>query len=255
MSVISMKQLLEAGVHFGHQTRKWNPKMSKYIFNSRNDIHIINLEDTVVLIDRAYDFIKDMASQGKSILFVGKHTSPCVSLKLLGNWQRCVFSAIVGDNKKSLTRATAQIHNYMLVVVKKKFKVSVDYCRFFTAHFCKLTVKGENRILAFKVGGKIDLLIFGVYLEPRSSLAESRILASVPLIGSTRVITAFGGKRFYRLFGRNTRRHHSLVVAHGIATVVVLDAVVFYVDHTDLLALIYTGSSGGGMYKSAEKLC
>jgi len=71
MSVISMKQLLEAGVHFGHQTRKWNPKMSKYIFNSRNDIHIINLEDTVVLIDRAYDFIKDMASQGKSILFVG----------------------------------------------------------------------------------------------------------------------------------------------------------------------------------------
>ena len=71
MSVISMKQLLEAGVHFGHQTRKWNPKMSKYIFNARNDIHIINLEDTVVLIDRAYDFIKDMASQGKSILFVG----------------------------------------------------------------------------------------------------------------------------------------------------------------------------------------
>ena len=71
MSVISMKQLLEAGVHFGHQTRKWNPKMSKYIFNSRNDIHIINLEDTVVLIDKAYEYIKDMASQGKTILFVG----------------------------------------------------------------------------------------------------------------------------------------------------------------------------------------
>lgn len=71
MSVISMKQLLEAGVHFGHQTRKWNPKMGKYIFNARNDIHIINLEDTVVLIDKAYDFIKEMASQGKTILFVG----------------------------------------------------------------------------------------------------------------------------------------------------------------------------------------
>lgn len=71
MSVISMKQLLEAGVHFGHQTRKWNPKMSKYIFNSRNDIHIINLEDTVVLIDKAYDYIKSMASEGKTILFVG----------------------------------------------------------------------------------------------------------------------------------------------------------------------------------------
>ena len=66
-----MKQLLEAGVHFGHQTRKWNPKMSKYIFNARNDIHIINLEDTVVLIDKAYDYIREMASQGKTILFVG----------------------------------------------------------------------------------------------------------------------------------------------------------------------------------------
>lgn len=71
MSVISMKQLLEAGVHFGHQTRKWNPKMSKYIFNSRNDIHIINLEDTVVLIDKAYDYIKSVAGEGKTILFVG----------------------------------------------------------------------------------------------------------------------------------------------------------------------------------------
>ena len=69
--VISMKQLLEAGVHFGHQTRKWNPKMAKYIFTSRNDIHIINLEDTSVLIDAAYDFIKDCASNGKTILFVG----------------------------------------------------------------------------------------------------------------------------------------------------------------------------------------
>ena len=62
MSVISMKQLLEAGVHFGHQTRKWNPKMAPYIFTSRNDIHIINLEDTTLLIDKAYDYIKQMAS-------------------------------------------------------------------------------------------------------------------------------------------------------------------------------------------------
>jgi len=71
MSVISMKQLLEAGVHFGHQARKWDPKMAPYIFTSRNDIHIINLEDTVVLLDRAYEYVKDMASQGKTILFVG----------------------------------------------------------------------------------------------------------------------------------------------------------------------------------------
>ncbi len=66
-----MKQLLEAGVHFGHQTRKWNPKMAPYIFTARNDIHIINLEDTAVLVDKAYDYIKEMAGQGKTILFVG----------------------------------------------------------------------------------------------------------------------------------------------------------------------------------------
>ncbi|MDE6200473.1 MAG: 30S ribosomal protein S2 [Clostridiales bacterium] len=70
-NVITMKQLLEAGVHFGHPTRKWNPKMKKYIYVSRNDIYIINLEKTVEMIDKAYAFIKDVASEGKSILFVG----------------------------------------------------------------------------------------------------------------------------------------------------------------------------------------
>ena len=71
MSVISMKQFLEAGVHFGHQTRKWNPKMKPYIFTSRNDIHIINLEETTVLVDKAYAFVRDMSASGKSVLFVG----------------------------------------------------------------------------------------------------------------------------------------------------------------------------------------
>jgi small subunit ribosomal protein S2 len=71
MSVISMKQFLEAGVHFGHQTKKWNPKMKKYIFTSRNNIHIINLEETTVLVDQAYNFVRDAAASGKSVLFVG----------------------------------------------------------------------------------------------------------------------------------------------------------------------------------------
>ena len=71
MSVISMKQLLEAGVHFGHQTKKWNPKMKKYIFTDRNAIHIINLEDTQKQIDNAYLYVKDKASKGASVLFVG----------------------------------------------------------------------------------------------------------------------------------------------------------------------------------------
>ena len=71
MAVITMKQLLEAGVHFGHQTRKWNPKMSKYIFAARNDIHIIDLQLTVGLIEEAYKFVVDTVKDGKSILFVG----------------------------------------------------------------------------------------------------------------------------------------------------------------------------------------
>ncbi|MBS5937773.1 30S ribosomal protein S2 [Clostridium sartagoforme] len=71
MAVISMKQLLEAGVHFGHQTRRWNPKMAPYIFTERNGIYIIDLQKTVKKVDEAYDFIKSVALEGKDILFVG----------------------------------------------------------------------------------------------------------------------------------------------------------------------------------------
>ena len=71
MSVISMKQLLEAGVHFGHQTRRWNPKMAPYIFTERNGIYIIDLQKTVKMIDDAYDFIREVAATGRPILFVG----------------------------------------------------------------------------------------------------------------------------------------------------------------------------------------
>ena len=62
-NIITMKQLLEAGVHFGHPTRKWNPKMKKYIYVARNDIHIVNLEKTVEMIDKAYTFVKDTAAE------------------------------------------------------------------------------------------------------------------------------------------------------------------------------------------------
>ncbi|WP_042356243.1 30S ribosomal protein S2 [Bacillus rubiinfantis] len=71
MSVISMKQLLEAGVHFGHQTRRWNPKMKKYIFTERNGIYIIDLQKTVKKVEEAYNWVKELAANGGSILFVG----------------------------------------------------------------------------------------------------------------------------------------------------------------------------------------
>lgn len=71
MAVISMKQLLEAGVHFGHQTRRWNPKMAPYIFTERNGIYIIDLQKTVKKVDEAYNFLRSVSEQGDSILFVG----------------------------------------------------------------------------------------------------------------------------------------------------------------------------------------
>ena len=71
MAVISMKQLLEAGVHFGHQTRRWNPKMAQYIFTERNGMYIIDLQKTVRKIDEAYLFVRDLALEGKTMLFVG----------------------------------------------------------------------------------------------------------------------------------------------------------------------------------------
>ncbi|MDO4581130.1 MAG: 30S ribosomal protein S2 [Bacillota bacterium] len=81
MSVISMKQLLEAGVHFGHQTRRWNPKMAKYIFTERNGIYIIDLQKTVHKVDEAYAFIKSVAETGKSVLFVGTKKQAQDSIK------------------------------------------------------------------------------------------------------------------------------------------------------------------------------
>ena len=71
MAVVSMKQLLEAGVHFGHQTRRWNPKMAPYIFTERNGIYIIDLQKTVKKLEEAYNFVRELAANGQSILFVG----------------------------------------------------------------------------------------------------------------------------------------------------------------------------------------
>ena len=80
MSVVAMKQLLEAGVHFGHQTRRWDPKMAEYIFQARNGIHIIDLQKTSKKLDEAYSFMKEQAEEGKTVLFVGtkKQAQECV---------------------------------------------------------------------------------------------------------------------------------------------------------------------------------
>ncbi|MDD2220668.1 MAG: 30S ribosomal protein S2 [Clostridia bacterium] len=81
MAVISMKQLLEAGVHFGHQTRRWNPKMAKYIFTERNGIYIIDLQKTVHKVDEAYNFLRSVVEDGKTVLFVGTKKQAQDSIK------------------------------------------------------------------------------------------------------------------------------------------------------------------------------
>ncbi len=80
MAVVAMKQLLEAGVHFGHQTKRWDPKMAEYIYQARNGIHIIDLQKTSKKIDEAYEFMKEVAEEGKDILFVGtkKQAQECI---------------------------------------------------------------------------------------------------------------------------------------------------------------------------------
>lgn len=81
MSVISMKQLLEAGVHFGHQTRRWNPKMAEYIFTERNGIYIVDLQKTEKKLEEAYKFIRELSTEGKSVLFVGTKKQAQDSIK------------------------------------------------------------------------------------------------------------------------------------------------------------------------------
>ena len=90
MSVISMKQLLEAGVHFGHQTRRWNPKMAPYIFTERNGIYIIDLQKTVRKVEDAYNFVRSLSQDGKTMLFVGtKHCAATCFMSMSAGWAAC----------------------------------------------------------------------------------------------------------------------------------------------------------------------
>ena len=94
-NVISMKQLLEAGVHFGHQTRRWNPKMAEYIFTERNGIYIIDLQQSVGMVDDAYNAVADIVANGGNILFVGTSRQSKRELKDLlksTKWKKTVLS-------------------------------------------------------------------------------------------------------------------------------------------------------------------
>ena len=116
MSVVSMKQLLEAGVHFGHQTRRWNPKMAEYIFTERNGIYIIDLQKTVKKIEEAYLFIRDIAAEGGNILFVGtkKQAQDAIKEEALRSEMYYVNVRWLGGmltNFKTIKKSIQKLHN------------------------------------------------------------------------------------------------------------------------------------------------
>ena len=116
MGVVSMKQLLEAGVHFGHQTRRWNPKMSRYIFTERNGIYIIDLQKTVKKIEEAYLFIRDIAAEGGNILFVGtkKQAQDAIKEEALRSEMYYVNVRWLGGmltNFKTIKKSIQKLHN------------------------------------------------------------------------------------------------------------------------------------------------
>ncbi|MBR5285970.1 MAG: 30S ribosomal protein S2, partial [Clostridia bacterium] len=116
MGVVSMKQLLEAGVHFGHQTRRWNPKMAEYIFTERNGIHIIDLQKTVKKVEEAYMFVREVAEAGKPILFVGtkKQAMDAVKEEAIRCGQYYVNVRWLGGmltNFKTIKKSIQKLHN------------------------------------------------------------------------------------------------------------------------------------------------
>ncbi len=185
MAVVSMKQLLEAGVHFGHQTRRWNPKMKPYIFTERNGIYILDLQQTLGLIEQAYDFISELTARGGTILFVGtkkqaqesivdeatRAQMPYVNHRWLGG-QLTNFSTI----KKRIDRLR-ELDN---METEEKFE-----------HLQKkerLKLKAERDKLQRNLGGikSLDSLPDAVYIvDPRKekiAVAEARRL-EIPIVG------------------------------------------------------------------------
>src|SRR3712207_1628723 len=124
MSIISMKQLLEAGVHFGHQTRRWNPKMAPYIFTERNGIYIIDLQKTVKKVEEAYEFVKSVVAEGKEVLFVGtkKQAQEAIEEESLRSGMHFVNNRWLGgmlDRKSTRLNSSHANISYAVFCLKK----------------------------------------------------------------------------------------------------------------------------------------
>jgi small subunit ribosomal protein S2 len=184
MSVISMKQLLEAGVHFGHQMRRWDPKMKPYIFTDRNNIYIIDLQQTVKLVDVAYDFIREISSDGGNVLFVGTKKQAQESIK--NEAERCGMYYInyrwlggtltnfntIRKRVKRLYELEEMENNKMFEVLPKKEVISLK----------REKAKLEKVLTGIKEMEKLPVAIFVV--DPKKekiAIAEANKL-SIPIV-------------------------------------------------------------------------
>lgn len=185
MSVISMKQLLEAGVHFGHQTRRWNPKMAPYIFTERNGIYIIDLQKTVRKIDEAYNFIKEVAAAGRPILFVG--TKKQAQNAIADEANRC------GEYFVSERWLGGMLTNYKTISARIKRLNDINTMEE-DGTFAKLSkkevtkLKGERDKLEKNLGGIKDMkgMPGAMFIvdpkKERIAVKEARILG-IPVVG------------------------------------------------------------------------
>ena len=184
-NVISMKQLLEAGVHFGHPTRKWNPKMKKYIYTARNDIYIINLEKTVVLIDEAYNFVREIASSGKPILFVGtkKQAQEAIMAEAIKCGMYFVRSRWLGGTLTNFTTIRSRIERLNKLNMMEKMN---EFSLLPKKEVQKL--KAERDGLEENLGGIKDMRVLPGALfvvDPKKehlAVAEARKL-KIPIVG------------------------------------------------------------------------
>ena len=185
MAVISMKQLLEAGVHFGHQTRRWNPKMAPYIFTERNGIYIIDLQKTVKKIDEAYDFMKEVGASGKPVLFVG--TKKQAQQAIMDEARRCgqfyVSERWLGGmltNHKTIATRIARLNAI------KTMEEDGTFDKLSKKEVTKL--RGEMEKLEKYLGGMKDMkgmpgaLFIVDPKKERIAVKEARILG-IPIVG------------------------------------------------------------------------
>lgn len=185
MSVISMKQLLEAGVHFGHQTRRWNPKMKKYIFTERNGIYIIDLQKTVKKIEEAYNFLRDLAADGGTVLFVGtkKQAQESVREEALRSGMFYVNQRWLGGTLTNFQTIRTRI-NRLKEIEKMEEDGTFDVL---PKKETMMILKEKERLLKF-LGGIKDMkkLPDAIYvIDPRKesiAIAEARKLG-IPIVG------------------------------------------------------------------------